>query len=182
MHNKQYSLPYGVIGNIPDSDSGDEKYILVRIQVGQRIITMVKHFKHHKCLKLKNFLKEKSLRKVAEQRYCLKVVPLFKESAPSVGQRTVRHESGSKQDAFEQRSLEAVELDTLPLTSGYKSLRNANMAQLVAHHLAKVEVAGSNPAIRSEPDSILPDTKRNIQAHVNVVSEQSQESQFEIGS
>ena len=31
-----------------------------------------------------------------------------------------------------------------------KSTGNADVAQLVAHHLAKVRVAGSNPVVRSE--------------------------------
>ena len=33
--------------------------------------------------------------------------------------------------------------------SGNISLRDADMAQLVEHHLAKVGVAGSNPVVRS---------------------------------
>src|SRR4051812_1808024 len=35
-------------------------------------------------------------------------------------------------------------------TTGTRSLWRADVAQLVAHHLAKVRVAGSNPVVRSE--------------------------------
>src|ERR1700704_2724564 len=35
-------------------------------------------------------------------------------------------------------------------TSRLAGLRRADVAQLVAHHLAKVRVAGSNPVVRSE--------------------------------
>ena len=40
-------------------------------------------------------------------------------------------------------------------TTGTHSLWRADVAQLVAHHLAKVRVAGSNPVVRSEaPDAV----------------------------
>src|SRR3954463_3010851 len=35
------------------------------------------------------------------------------------------------------------------------SPRNADVAQLVEHHLAKVRVAGSNPVVRSEPRALV---------------------------
>ena len=41
----------------------------------------------------------------------------------------------------------------LGLTQGSRHRCHADVAQLVAHHLAKVRVAGSNPVVRSEEAS-----------------------------
>src|SRR6201996_9677076 len=38
--------------------------------------------------------------------------------------------------------------------------RNADVAQLVEHHLAKVRVAGSNPVVRSETPNAVGNTER----------------------
>ena len=42
-----------------------------------------------------------------------------------------------------------------PSTKGVGSRSNADVAQLVEHHLAKVRVAGSNPVVRSEPRALV---------------------------
>ena len=40
--------------------------------------------------------------------------------------------------------------DTVAGPRSLRDVRHADVAQLVAHHLAKVRVAGSNPVVRSE--------------------------------
>ncbi len=46
-----------------------------------------------------------------------------------------------------------VERSKPALVIGYTVARNADVAQLVEHHLAKVRVAGSNPVVRSKQSS-----------------------------
>src|SRR6185503_14896814 len=60
--------------------------------------------------------------------------------------RTTRHAVVAQQA---ERGLGKTEVGSSNLPVGSLKITNADVAQLVAHHLAKVRVAGSSPVIRS---------------------------------